>query len=74
MDHNLALLPPDEKQRIELEKQAAYVVWQIKHSFTNQAALSDQIAAIGDEAQRVHFIACVNKYASKMKMEPLLAQ
>ncbi|KXF83285.1 DUF3283 family protein [Enterovibrio coralii] len=66
MSYNLALLPPDEKQKIELDKQASYAVWQVKNSLAERGILAEQAKAIANEDERAHFIDCVEKYSKKM--------
>ncbi|PKF50737.1 DUF3283 family protein [Enterovibrio nigricans] len=66
MSYNLALLPPVDKQKIELDKQASYAVWQVKNSLADRSTLSAQAKAMSDEDERAHFINCVEKYSKKM--------
>ncbi|EOD81160.1 pyridoxamine 5-phosphate oxidase [Grimontia sp. AD028] len=66
MSHNLALLPPDEKQKIELDKQAAYSVWQVKNALAERSVLAQQARDISDENERAHFVDCVDKYSKIM--------
>lgn len=66
MNHNLALLPPDEKQKIELDKQASFSVWQIKNALADKSILTHQAKEITDENERAHFIECVEKYSKMM--------
>lgn len=65
MNYNLALLAADEKQRIELDKQASYAVWKIKNGFADKRILAQQAQAIMDENERAHFIDSVNKFSQK---------
>lgn len=39
MPSNLSLLPAEEKNKIEIDKQAAYLVWQLKRG----KALTDEV-------------------------------
>ncbi|HCH3796869.1 TPA: DUF3283 family protein, partial [Vibrio parahaemolyticus] len=32
MSFNLSLLPPDEKNKIELDKQASFLVWKLREA------------------------------------------
>lgn len=66
MSHNLALLPPDEKQKIELDKQASYAVWQVKNALADKSTLAEQTRAIHDENERSHFVDCIDKYSKMM--------
>ncbi|WP_325894487.1 DUF3283 family protein [Grimontia sp. NTOU-MAR1] len=66
MSHNLALLPPDKKQEIELDKQAAYSVWQVKNALAERSILAQQAKYISDDNERAHFVDCVDKYSKIM--------
>lgn len=66
MDHNLALLPADQKQKIELDKQASYAVWKIKNGFADKRMLAQQTQAIVDDNERDHFADSIEKYLKKM--------
>ncbi|MDD1792167.1 DUF3283 family protein [Enterovibrio makurazakiensis] len=66
MNNNLALLPADEKQKIELDKQAAYAVWQVKNALAERSTFAQQAQALTDEDERAHFVDCVEKYSKKM--------
>jgi Protein of unknown function (DUF3283). len=64
MDVNLANLPADEKQKIELDKQAAYAVWKVVN---NQAPLSlyEQEANVLVDWQRAVYLSSVDKYRAQ---------
>lgn len=66
MSQNLALLPPDEKQKIELDKQAAYAVWQVKNALADRSILTEQTRALHNEEEREHFSLCIDKYSKIM--------
>ncbi|MEI8609738.1 DUF3283 family protein [Enterovibrio norvegicus] len=66
MSQNLALLPPDEKQMIELDKQASYAVWQVKNGVAERGILLQQAQAQTEDSMREHFEHCVEKYSKIM--------
>ncbi|MBE1273475.1 DUF3283 family protein [Enterovibrio baiacu] len=66
MGQNLALLPADEKQMIELDKQASYAVWQVKNGVAERGILAQQAQAQTEDAMREHFEHCVEKYSKMM--------
>lgn len=61
MDINLANLPADEKQKIELDKQAAYAVWKVVNNQAPQS-LYEQEANVLVDWQRDVYLSSVNKY------------
>ncbi|MEZ8140494.1 DUF3283 family protein [Enterovibrio sp. FF113] len=66
MSYNLALLPADEKQKIELDKQASYAVWQVKNGLAERSTFTQQAQALNNEDERAHFVNCVEKYSKIM--------
>lgn len=66
MNYNLALLTKEEKQKIELDKQASFTVWQIKHSFSDKKNLSQKIQTLSSDEEREYFIFCIEKYQTIM--------
>ncbi len=64
--HNLTLLSQAEKNRIELDKQAAYVVWQIKNAKRGYEAIAEVSNNIEDDDEREFFDNAVTKYKTKM--------
>lgn len=66
MNYNLALLAPDEKQKIELEKQASYAVWKVKNGFSDKWTTERQAQAMTDENERAHFLSSVEKHEKLM--------
>ncbi|MEF1230207.1 DUF3283 family protein, partial [Vibrio fortis] len=42
MSINLSLLPPDEKNKIELDKQASFLVWQLKQAKCGPEAIVEE--------------------------------
>ncbi|RXJ74624.1 pyridoxamine 5-phosphate oxidase [Veronia nyctiphanis] len=68
MSQNLALLPPDKKQFIEIDKQAAYAVWRIKNGMADNTLLSEELRTLKGMAQQEHFQNSVAKYQQIMGM------
>ncbi|ASI91690.1 MULTISPECIES: DUF3283 family protein [Vibrio] len=66
MSHNLSLLPPSEKNKVELDKQASFVVWQLKEAKAGPEAIREQLEKIADEAEQAWFEQCVDKYKRMM--------
>ena len=63
---NLSLLPPQEKNKIELDKQAAFVVWNVKNVKAGPDLWITEANKLEDEAERLFFQQSVEKYKSKM--------
>lgn len=66
MSVNLSLLPPAEKNKIELDKQASYAVWQIKQAKAGPDLLLSEAQKIRDEDERIFFEQAVQKYKRMM--------
>ncbi|WP_086981260.1 DUF3283 family protein [Vibrio aphrogenes] len=66
MSVNLSLLPPAEKNKIELDKQASYAVWQIKQAKAGPDLLLSEAQKIRDEDERMFFEQAVQKYKRMM--------
>jgi len=64
--YNLALLSQAEKNRIELDKQAAYTVWKVKNAKAGYEAFTEQSNNIEDDDDRDFFNQAVSKYKTKM--------
>ncbi|MFV0575014.1 MAG: DUF3283 family protein [Vibrio sp.] len=59
---NLSLLPPDEKNKIELDKQASYAVWQIKQAKAGPDLLINEAKKIRKDEERAFYEQAVQKY------------
>ncbi|MCE0556958.1 MULTISPECIES: DUF3283 family protein [unclassified Motilimonas] len=59
---NLALLPADEKQAIELDKQAAYDVWKVRSGQEPEFYLEQQKAKMSDPEQLSRYQQAVDLY------------
>ncbi|MBW3695229.1 DUF3283 family protein [Vibrio sp. T187] len=66
MSINLSLLPPDEKNKIELDKQASFLVWKLKQAKSGPEAIVEQAAKIVDPQEKVWFEQSVEKYKRVM--------
>ena len=64
--YNLTLLSQAEKNRIELDKQAAYTVWKVKNGKAGYEAFIEQSNNIEDDDDRDFFNQAVSKYKTKM--------
>ncbi|WP_194436962.1 DUF3283 family protein [Vibrio fluminensis] len=66
MSVNLSLLPADEKNKVELDKQAAFLVWKLKEAKTGPDEIDQQAGKIVDDTERTWFTECVVKYKRLM--------
>lgn len=53
--HNLSLLSDAEKNRIELDKQAAYAVWKVSNAKAGPEVFSELLNNIVDDDEREFF-------------------
>ena len=68
MSFNLSLLPAAEKNKIELDKQASFLVWKLKQAKSGPDAIEMALAKINDADEKVFFQQAVNKYKQVMGM------
>ena len=61
MSFNLSLLPPDEKNKIELDKQASFLVWKLKEAKSGPEVIEEQLSKINDADEKVFFQQAVDK-------------
>ena len=66
MSFNLSLLPPDEKNKIELDKQASFLVWKLKEAKSGPEVIEEQLSKINDADEKVFFQQAVDKYKRVM--------
>ncbi|GAL04292.1 DUF3283 family protein [Photobacterium aphoticum] len=66
--HNLTLLSEAEKNRIELDKQAAYAVWQVKNGKKGYEVFAEIANGVDDDDEREFFERAVSKYKIQMGM------
>ncbi|SDG82500.1 Protein of unknown function [Vibrio xiamenensis] len=66
MSINLSLLPADEKNRIELDKQASFLVWKLKQAKAGPEVIDAQLSKLIDESERECFVQSIDKYKRVM--------
>ncbi|USD67495.1 DUF3283 family protein [Vibrio sp. SCSIO 43136] len=66
MSFNLSLLPAEDKLRIEIDKQASFLVWKIKQAQAGPEALTEHLAGLRDETHQTWFEQSVQKYKQVM--------
>ncbi|WP_299694362.1 DUF3283 family protein [uncultured Vibrio sp.] len=66
MSINLSLLPPSEKNKIELDKQASFLVWKLKQAKCGPEAIVEQAMKLGDPEEKAWFEQSVEKYKRVM--------
>ncbi|MGX9416427.1 DUF3283 family protein [Vibrio sp. RC27] len=66
MLYNLAELDADTKNRIEIDKQAAYFIWQLKQSMIGPDVISKYSQALRSDDDKVCFEDSINKYKKQM--------
>ncbi|WP_047042480.1 DUF3283 family protein [Vibrio mexicanus] len=66
MSINLSLLPADEKNKIELDKQASFLVWKLREAKGGPEEITEQLNKITDEQERIWFAQCIEKYKRVM--------
>ncbi len=66
MSFNLALLDAAEKNKIELDKQASFLVWKMKQAKGGPEEITKQLAKLSSEAEKAWFQQSVDKYKRVM--------
>ncbi len=66
MSINLSLLPPDEKNQIELDKQASFLVWKLKQTRAGSDDIAAKLRTIRGEQEQIWFTQSVKKYKKVM--------
>ncbi|AEH34895.1 DUF3283 family protein [Vibrio anguillarum] len=66
MSFNLSLLATEEKNKVELDKQASFLVWKLKQGKAGPEAITQQQSKIASEAEKEWFLQSVNKYKRVM--------
>ncbi len=66
MSINLSNLPAEEKYRVELDKQASYLVWKVKNSQGTEIEISEQRTKLTSEQHIAWFDESVAKYRQMM--------
>jgi hypothetical protein len=66
MPINLSLLPAEEKNKIEIDKQASYLVWQIKQAKAGPTEMLAHKDKLKSDDERSMFEQSVEKYKRVM--------
>ena len=66
MLYNLAELDAEKKNQIELDKQAAFFVWQLKQSVIGPDVIIKYSQALRSENDKVCFEQSISKYKKQM--------
>lgn len=66
MSFNLAELGVEEKNRIELDKQAAFLVWKLNQGKAGPEAIAKHLDSIRITEEKTWFQQCVEKYKKVM--------
>jgi hypothetical protein len=66
MSINLSTLPASEKNKIELDKQASFLVWKLREAKAIPDEIDQEAAKILDEGEKVAFLESVAKYKRVM--------
>lgn len=66
MSINLSLLPPGEKNKIELDKQASFLIWKLREAKATPDEIDQQATKILDEQEKAWFLQSVEKYKRVM--------
>ncbi len=68
MKYNLSLLDADAKYDIELDKQASFAVWKVKHGLAPVESLAQAREGFQDPRHKAVFDESVTKYRSVMSI------
>ncbi|MCG9681659.1 DUF3283 family protein [Vibrio sp. Isolate23] len=66
MSINLSTLPANEKNKIELDKQASFFVWKMREAKAGPDEIDQQANKIQNEEERTAFLESVAKYKRVM--------
>lgn len=66
MSINLSTLPATEKNKIELDKQASFLVWKLREAKAIPDEIDQEAAKIFDEEEKAVFLESVAKYKRVM--------
>lgn len=66
MSINLSTLPASEKNKIELDKQASFLVWKLREAKAIPDEIDQEAAKILDEGEKAAFLESVAKYKRVM--------
>lgn len=66
MSINLSNLPAEEKNKVELDKQASFLVWKLREAKAGPEEIDQATAKIRDDSERAVFLESVDKYKRVM--------
>lgn len=66
MSFNLALLDVNEKNKIELDKQASFLVWKMKQAKGGPEEITKQLTSLTSDEDKEWFQQSVDKYKRVM--------
>ncbi|WP_199438685.1 DUF3283 family protein [Vibrio owensii] len=61
-EYNIACKPEEERQRIELDKKAAFLIWKLRNSKIVRSVIDREVASIEDLETREYFQGRLNYY------------
>ncbi|MGR5347235.1 DUF3283 family protein [Vibrio mediterranei] len=62
MSYNLGARSKQERDLIETEKAASFIVWEVRNGKKLPQDIDEKLSSIEDPSLRQHFIDCVRKY------------
>tara|TARA_Y100001956_G_C4118274_1_gene186028 strand:- start:89 stop:298 length:210 start_codon:yes stop_codon:yes gene_type:complete len=66
MSINLSNLPAEEKNKVELDKQASFLVWKLREAKAVPDEIDQEAGKIRDDNERAFFLESVTKYKRVM--------
>ncbi|CAK4074798.1 DUF3283 family protein [Vibrio sp. MarTm2] len=66
MSINLSNLPAEEKNKVELDKQASFLVWKLREAKAVPDEIDQEADKIRDDNERTFFLESVAKYKRVM--------
>jgi hypothetical protein len=66
MSYNLSELDVDQKNQIELDKQAAFLVWKLKQATIGPDAINQYLQTLRTDAEKTFFERSIAKYKQQM--------
>ena len=66
MPFNLALLDAEQKNKIELDKQASFLVWKMKQAKSGSEEITKQLTKLTSEQEKEWFQHSIDKYKRVM--------
>ncbi|EGA71507.1 hypothetical protein VISI1226_12011 [Vibrio sinaloensis DSM 21326] len=66
MSINLSNLPAEEKNKVELDKQASFIVWKLREAKAVPDEIDQEADKIRDDSEKAFFLESVAKYKRVM--------